>query len=425
MLSVTGTCDTYYKVASAQPLVLVRMTDDAMRRRMIADGPTSVLALATGLLAATAAMQIVPGVLGPLLQADLHMSQATLGLLSAAAFGGMAMGMLPGGVLTDRFGERTMMAVGVGGAGIAMLAGSFANSSNLLLVAFLVASVGAAFAATGGPKTIVRWFAPNRRGTAMGVRQTGVPLGGLLASLILPTIAVLTDWRVALRWTAVVALAAAIAFYVFYRDPAEVPSGEQKSGGRQIFLNRRFLAATGCAFTLQTAQGCALTYVTVDVHALLGLTAAVAALFLALVQVGGLVGRVAWGAVGDWLGSNRALTSVSVVGLACCAVMASINSGTNLVVVGIVCLGLGLSAVSWNAVYINMIAAMAPDRGTGSVLGVGLTVALLGFLLVPVFGHVADVAQGFRVAWIALTGLMAVGTALSIVAASGPQRARR
>src|ERR1700736_4314409 len=159
------------------------MTDKAIRRRRTAIGPTMALGLATGLLASTAAMQVVPGVLGPFLQADLHMTQATLGLLSAAAFGGMAVGMLPGGLLTDRFGERTMMATGVGGAGIAMLAGSLADSSNILLIAFLVASVGAAFAATGGPKTIVRWFTPNRRGTAMGVRQTGMPLGGLLASL--------------------------------------------------------------------------------------------------------------------------------------------------------------------------------------------------------------------------------------------------
>src|SRR5439155_26212244 len=48
---------------------------------------------------------------------------------------------------------------------------------------------GTAFAATGGPKTIIHWFAPNRRGTALGIRQTGVPLGGVVASLLLPGIA--------------------------------------------------------------------------------------------------------------------------------------------------------------------------------------------------------------------------------------------
>jgi MFS family permease len=400
------------------------MADDVIPRRRPAEGPATVLVLTTGLLAATAAMQVVPGVLGPLLQSDLHISQATLGLLSAAAFGGMAIGMLPGGVLTDRFGERTVMAIGVGGAGIAMLVGSMADSSNVLLVAFLAASIGAAFAATGGPKTIVRWFSPNRRGTAMGIRQTGVPLGGLLASLILPTVAALTDWRFALRCTAVVAIGAAVLFYALYRDPADQVEARSNVAGRWTFLSRRFLAATACALTLQTAQGCALTYVPVDLHGILGLPAAVAALFLAAVQVGGLVGRVGWGTLGDVLGSSRALTSVSLIAALCCVAMSTLSHESSLLIVGVVCLGLGLSAMSWNAVYISMIAAMAPDRAAGSVLGLGLTVTLMGFLFVPVFGHVADVANSFRVAWVALAAFVAIGTGLSILAGGRPRLRR-
>ena len=64
--------------------------------------------------------------------------------------------MLPGGLLTDRFGERPIMALGVGGAGVAMLAASLASSPNLSIALLLGASIGAAFTATGGPKTIVR-----------------------------------------------------------------------------------------------------------------------------------------------------------------------------------------------------------------------------------------------------------------------------
>ena len=34
----------------------------------------------------------------------------------------------------------------------------------------------------GGSKAIVKWFPPQRRGLAMGIRQTGIPIGGALAS---------------------------------------------------------------------------------------------------------------------------------------------------------------------------------------------------------------------------------------------------
>src|SRR5437667_250905 len=93
--------------------------------RSLAGRPTSVLVMATGLLAATAAYQTVPGVLGPLLETDLGINQAALGLLSAALIGGMAIGLLPGGVLSDRFSERTIMTIGVGGGGLAMSAASW------------------------------------------------------------------------------------------------------------------------------------------------------------------------------------------------------------------------------------------------------------------------------------------------------------
>ena len=35
---------------------------------------------------------------------------------------------------------------------------------------------------TWGSKAIVKWFPPQRRGLAMGIRQTGIPIGGALAS---------------------------------------------------------------------------------------------------------------------------------------------------------------------------------------------------------------------------------------------------
>jgi MFS family permease len=373
------------------------------------------LFLATGLLASTAAMQAVPGVLGPLLEADLHISQATLGLLAAAATGGMAFGMFPGGLLTDRFGERPIMSIGVAGAGLMMLIASSVSVPNLLLVLFLGASIGAAFAATGGPKTIVRWFAPNRRGAAMGIRQTGVPLGGLLASIVLPSVAIATDWRLALRCAAVAAIVVAGLFYVLYRDPPGVMPAEPVTGRPSIFRSRRFLAATACATTLQCAQASTLTYLTVDLHHLLSLSAVVAALFLGIALVGGIAGRIGWGALGDIVGNRRALTAVSAMAAACCLAMSAINPGTNLIVVAVICLALGLTTTSWNAVYISLVAAMAPDR-TGSALGVGLTAVLAGFLFAPVFGFIADEAHSFRPAWIAVAIVVAIGAGLSFAA---------
>lgn len=384
----------------------------------LSGGRGLVLIMTTCLLAATAAMQAVPGVLGPLVESDLRIGQATLGLLAAAATGGMALGMLPGGLLTDRFGERAIMAIGVSGAGLAMLVASFASSPAPLIALFLAASIGAAFAATGGPKTIVRWFAPNRRGTAMGIRQTGLPLGGLLASLLLPTIAINTDWRFALRISAALAIVVAGLFYMLYREPPALVSLETSTLKQSFFRSPAFLAATGCALTLQTAQACTLTYVSVDLHGLLGLSAVVAPLFLAIALIGGAVGRIAWGAVGDLVGNRRALTGVGATAALSCLAMSSLRPTTSLALVGVVCLALGLTTISWNAVYISLVAGMVPDRSTASALGLGFTITTLGFVLAPAFGYLADMTKSFRIPWIALALVLAVGVGLSFLARS-------
>ena len=388
----------------------------ALPVRSLAGRPSAVLVLTTGLLASTAAFQSVPGVLGPLIEADLKINQASLGLLAAALTGGMALGLAPGGILSDRFSERTVMSLGVAGAGVAVLLASFATSFPLIAFLFLVASIGAAFAATGGPKTIIRWFAPNRRGTAMGIRQTGVPVGGVLASVLLPSIALAGDWRVAARCVAVVAMIAAFLFWFFYRDPPGAPAADTTADQPSILRSRRFLAATGCAFTLQASQACTLTYLTVDLHQTLGLAAAIAALFLALVQAGAIAGRVGWGAIGDLIGNRRALSSVAAVAAGCCALMAAVDARSNLVVIGALCLLLGMAAMSWNAVYISLVTSMAPRRSIGSSLGTGLSVVLLGFLVAPLFGRVADVAHSFRPAWLALALLVMIGFGLSFLA---------
>lgn len=382
----------------------------------LAGRPSAVLVLTTGLLASTAGIQSVPGALGPLIEADLGINQASLGLLAAALTGGMALGLAPGGFLSDRFSERTIMSLGVASAGVAVLIASFATSFPLIAVLFLLASIGAAFAATGGPKTIIKWFAPNRRGTAMGVRQTGVPIGGMLASVLLPSIALASDWRVAVRCVAAVAIIAAFSFWFFYRDPKGAAGVDPTANQPSILRSRRFLAATGCAFTLQASQACTLTYLVVDLHQTLGLSAAVAALFLATSQVGAIAGRVSWGAIGDWIGNRRALSSVAVVAATCCLLMSTVDAHSNLIAVGALCLGLGMAAMSWNAVYISLVTAMAPRRSTGSSLGTGLSLVLVGFMVAPLFGRIADVAHSFRPAWIALAALVLIGFGLSFLA---------
>src|SRR5207248_2332767 len=64
-----------------------------------------VLGLATLMQIGLSLPQQTPAAIGPALTHALGLSRAELGLVTSAIWGGMLLGMLPFGMLVDRFGE--------------------------------------------------------------------------------------------------------------------------------------------------------------------------------------------------------------------------------------------------------------------------------------------------------------------------------
>ena len=75
----------------------------------------------------------------------------------------------------------------VGGPAHAAINGLDAGGVVLLGV-LLVVGAGYSTVQPGGSKSVASWFDGSRRGTAMGIRQAGLPLGAALASATLPLI---------------------------------------------------------------------------------------------------------------------------------------------------------------------------------------------------------------------------------------------
>ena len=69
-------------------------------------------------------------------------------------------------------------------------------------------------------KAVVDWFPPRRRGVAMGIKQTGLTLGGLAGALTLPPLALTHGWRYALAAAGVLSLVSAVLVALVYRSPA-------------------------------------------------------------------------------------------------------------------------------------------------------------------------------------------------------------
>ena len=59
------------------------------------------------------------------------------------------------------------------------------NHYTTLLLVLIVVGIWYGSAQTGGSTAIVKWFPDKHRGLAIGIRQTGIPIGGALASTVL------------------------------------------------------------------------------------------------------------------------------------------------------------------------------------------------------------------------------------------------
>src|SRR5258708_33704579 len=90
------------------------------------------------------------------------------------------------GWVADRHGERLAMTAGLSLAVCFLTAAAFAAGPVVMgvLIALAGASGAAANAASG--RVVLGWFPKEKRGVAMGWRQTAQPLGVALAGLIVP-----------------------------------------------------------------------------------------------------------------------------------------------------------------------------------------------------------------------------------------------
>lgn len=377
-----------------------------------------VLGLATLMQLGTSLPQQTPAALGPILVPALHLTGTELGLLTDAIWGGMLLGMLPSGLLSDRFGERWTIAAGGLLLGLLMVAASYASSFLPLFLLLIPAAIAASTGSPGGTRALAIWFPPGERGLAMGVRQTGVTAAGVLVAVTLPPVALRFGWEGAFRLVAAGVIALVAAFAVFYREPARTRGVAVSSFRlRDLAANRTFLLASAFGFVLMGALGSAVTYTAVAMHDDARVPVVAAGILLALLQVGGMAGRVGWGVLSDRLGTrSRVMTaSGAMAAISALGGAALIRPGTPAIALAGLAFLLGLSMMGWNALYITLASEIEPARAA-TVVGAGTMLTFSGMLVVtPVFGSIADHAGGFTLAWLALAGWCVLGTVLAML----------
>jgi len=128
---------------------------------------------------------------------------------------------LPMGMLTDRYGGRTMFTLLLAASGCAALAVPLTTSYGALLAAaFFIGLAGASFAI--GAAFVSRWAGAGRQGTMLGVYGLGT-LGQSLAVFLGPVLAVSFGWQTVFRGTGILLFAWAAIFFLMARNAPGAP----------------------------------------------------------------------------------------------------------------------------------------------------------------------------------------------------------
>jgi sugar phosphate permease len=354
-------------------------------------------------------------VLAPDLQAHYDLSLAEVGAVLASINVGALVSTLPWGLLADHIGERAVTALGLSVAAVAIAAAAKASGFHQLLAAlFLVGVFGASVQSASG-RAVMRWFPASRRGFALGIRQTAIPIGGAVAALTLPRLVHAGGVRAALLALAAALLVSAIAGGIWLRSAAGGEHLETRIA--DVFRDRRLWRLSSGSGLLLATQAAVLGFTVLFLHEERGFSTTAAAAVFAVIQVVGAVLRIQAGHWSDRRGDRIGpLLRLGLALTASVALTAALLDAPTVLLLPILVVA-GALSLSWNGLSFTAAAELGGPARAGAALGLQQTTIGAASAVTPlVFATTVDATSwtvGFALAAAAALGGTAIVRGLS------------
>jgi MFS family permease len=323
----------------------------------------------------------------------LDLAQA--GLLSAMPSIGMVFTLIAWGYAVDRLGERLVLALGSALTAAAAFAAAAAGSLLITGVFLLLGGMAAASSNSASGRLVIGWFPPERRGLAMGIRQTAQPLGVGLGALVIPRLAQSHGIGAALLFPAIVCAVSAVVSAVGVLDPPRPPREQapQEHLANPYRVSSVLWRIHAVSVLLVVPQVVVWTFTLVWLMTDWAWSAASAGALVTAAQVLGALGRVAAGRWSDIVRSRlrpiRTIAVAAAVAMAVLALTDQLRSPVSIVVMVIA----SVITVSDNGLAFTAIAEIAGPFWSGRALGTQNTSQLLtAGIAPPIFGGLIAVA---------------------------------
>lgn len=136
-------------------------------------------------------------VLSPAIVAQFHFTHTDLAKILSSFQLSYAVTWLVGGILLDVIGTRLGLALAVGFWSIVNIFTASANSLFGFASFRFLLGIGEGFNWPGASKVVAEWFPAKERSLAVAIFDSGSSVGGAIAALALPLVAIAFGWRAA------------------------------------------------------------------------------------------------------------------------------------------------------------------------------------------------------------------------------------
>jgi MFS family permease len=400
-----------------------RQRDPRARTAAIALAITLAIQMFTALAATSTS------VLAPVIGRDLAIAPKLIGVFVSIVYAGSMAASLASGMFIERYGaiRVSQVCVLLCATGALMVAGGTVLPGTAILalaVAPLIIGLGYGPITPASSHVLARTAPPSRMALTFSIKQTGVPAGAALAGAMLPLLALQIGWRAALALVAAAGVAIALTAQLVRakldtgRRPAPMPSFARVVAPLGHILRTPVLAElVVVAFVYAALQVCLMSFLVVYLTESLSYSLVAAGLALTVANLGGIVGRILWGAVADFHVAPRTLLGLIGLAAGACA-WATAAFGTDWPIAAILalCSLFGATAIGWNGVQLAEVARNAPADEVGAITGAAGFITFGGVVTgPPTFALIAALTGGYRTGFSVFGGL-SIGCGLWLLA---------
>ena len=356
------------------------------------------LAVTLGVQAIISMVAVTIPVLAPSAAHDIGVSTTAAGLYVSLMYVGSMLSSLWSGDFIFRYGAVRVSQFCLVLAGIGLMLTAVGTIPMMALSA-LVIGFGYGPVTPASSHILARRSPARMMSFIFSVKQTGVPLGGVLAGAIVPTLVLTSGWK-----TSVVLIGIFTTSLVFALAPIRTELDQERQAGRPISFggvsrplvmvlkHRRLRQLAVISFLYAGMQLSLFTYLVIFLTGNIGMALVAAGFILSAAQIAGTAGRIIWGIVADRYVSPRLL--LGLLGI-CMSAGALATAGISpawptWVIVAIISF-FGATAIGWNGIYLAEAARSAPPGSAGEATGGTLFFTFLGVVLGPsLFAAVAS-----------------------------------